>query len=145
MPLTSAHVTKAEEASDGHEHGPPTPAKPELAHPSQWPWLPKQDQGDLAPHPYRPDTGEVMAVGTSRALDEGGLVNLLADLSRLLGHEGIKVASVQRRLILNRLRERDAADPFGLTRETQLEIIAQEASRILGMHKDVLTTYLRAC
>lgn len=115
-----------------------------LAHRSKWPWLPTQQRGDLAPHAYDEVTGKVMAVGR-RGMDLGGLVNLLANLQRVMKREGLVMTEAQKRLILKELKARDADDAFSLARETQLEIVTEVASAYLGVHEDAMQSYLHAC
>lgn len=115
-----------------------------LAHRSKWPWLPTQRRGDLAPHAYDEVTGKVMAAGR-RGMDLGGLVNLLANLRRVMRREGLTMTEAQQRLILKELKARDADDAFSLARETQLDIVTEVASRYLGVHEDAMRSYLRAC
>lgn len=107
------------------------------------PWLPKQDRGDLAPHPFCPDCGEVQAVDGPPALDRGGLVNLISRLEELLEREGHVVTEVQKRILMKRLVEAGADDGFGLTRKRQLVMIAQTAEEILGLPETVVYSYLR--
>lgn len=118
--------------------------KDRLAHRSKWPWLPTQQRGDLAPHAYDEVTGKVMAAGR-RGMDLGGLVNLLANLQRVMKREGLVMTEAQKRLILKELKARDADDAFSLARETQLQIITEVASAYLGVHEDAMQSYLHAC
>lgn len=112
-------------------------------HPDERPWLPKLERGDLAPHPYCPECGEVEARGPS-GLDRGGLVNLISRLEDLLEREGHVVTEAQKRIILKRLTEAGADDGYGLTRKRQLTIVAQVAGTILGITETALMSYLRS-
>ncbi len=147
MSSTGASIqapTADDAPSDADDEGPPV-KRHKLAQRGDWPWLPTQGCGHLAPHPYCEDCGQVKAVGTGRAMDLGGLVNLLADLRRVLDREGLKLTAVQRRLILQALQEKEIDDPFGLSRDRQMEIVTQVASRYTGIHEQAMATYLRSC
>lgn len=128
-------------------HGVADPARcPEhgTIHPDDRPWLPKLEKGDLAPHPYCPDCGEVKALGGQKGLDRGGLVNLIADLERLLEREGHTVTDVQKRLIFNRITDKGLDDAYGFTRKHQLSLVAEIAGEILGLPETVVMSYLRS-
>ena len=110
-----------------------------------WPWLPIEGSGVLAHHPYCADCGLVRAVGSARAMDLGGLINLVARLGRALREGGHKLTESQRRLVLARLRAAGADDSFGLTRSSQEGLVAQVVGRSLGVPASVVETYLRSC
>lgn len=113
-----------------------------LIHPEARPWLPKQERGDLAPHPYCPECGEVKALGGRTGLDKGGLVNLVSQLEKDLEREGHVVTDVQKRLLMKRITERDLDDAYGFTRNRQLELVAEMAGEILGLPTNVVRSYL---
>lgn len=115
-----------------------------LVHPEGRPWLPKQDDEDLAPHPYCTSCGEVMGIGRAGGLDRGDLVNLFSELESRLERAGHTVTDVQKRLIFKRIDEEDLDDPFGFTRDTQLEQVTEIASGFLGIPQDVLLSYVRS-
>lgn len=112
-----------------------------VIHHEDRPWLPKMERGDLAPHDYCPDCGEVKARGRP-ALDKGGIVNLIADATKKLEDAGHKVTSVQKRLIMQRIEEAGADDAYGLTKDKQLAMVAQIAGPLLGIPEAVMKTYL---
>lgn len=126
---------------DTTEQGP----RHELAQRSDWPWLPTQTCGHLAPHAYCRECGAVKAVGTAAPLKMGGIVNLIAKLSKRLHYDGVKITEAQRRLIVKELERREADDAFALTREVQLEVLAEVIGRYTGLHADVVIEYLRSC
>lgn len=109
-----------------------------------WPWLPVQERGTLAAHPYCERCGLVRLVGGQRALDLGGLANLIARLELRL-REGRKVTEAQRRLIVKRLEAQDAVDGFGLSRRAQYGIVAEVVGRYTGLPEDVVLSYLCNC
>lgn len=113
-----------------------------LVHPEGRPWLPKQEDKDLAPHPYCTECGQVMGLGRAGGLDRGDLANLLGELERKLERAGHVVTDVQKRLIFQKIREDDIDDPFGFTRETQLALVSRIASRYLGIPEGVVGSYL---
>lgn len=111
----------------------------------QWPWLPIEGNGVLAHHPYCSDCGLVRAVGSNRAVDLGGLVNLMARLYRALREGGHKITEAQRRLVMARLRSAGADDSFGLTRASQQRLVSKVIGGALGLPAAVVETYLRSC
>lgn len=124
----------------GHEKGEPHRV-PGAAH---WPWLPTERTGTLSRHPYCADCGLVSSVGSDRALDLGGLANLLGRLGRALRDGGLKLTEAQRRLILKALQAEGADDRFGLSRTHQERLFAQSVAATLGVHQNVIHTYLRS-
>lgn len=104
-----------------------------------------QDSSALAPHPYCDGCGLVRYVGSRRAMDLGGLANLLARLEIHLRRNGRKVTEAQRRLITRELATYSIDDTFALSRAGQLQIVAEVAARRLGLPTEVLASYLRSC
>lgn len=139
---------KGPDATDEHAEGGLSSTDPRfcrehgLSHPDDRPWLPKQDNEDLAPHPYCTECGEVMGIGRAGGLDRGDLVNLVGRLERRLEGAGHVVTEAQKRLIFKKIRENDVDDPFGFTRDTQLAIVSEIASTYLGIPEDVVASYL---
>lgn len=147
-PSDEADPEASEEADDGdglplrssdpavcRDHG--------LVHPDGRDWLPKQDDEDLAPHPYCTSCGEVMGLGRAGGLDKGDLVNLISRVETRLEQAGHTVTEAQKRLIFKRIDEDNLDDPFGFTRDTQLAHIAEIASGYLGIPEDVFLSYAR--
>lgn len=114
-----------------------------LVHPEARPWLPKQDNHDLAPHPYCTECGEVMGIGKAGGLDRGDLVNLVSRLEDRLESAGHVVTEAQKRLIFKKIREDDVDDPFGFTRDRQLAVVTEIASDYLGLPEETIASYLR--
>lgn len=110
-----------------------------------WAWLPTQDRGFLMPHPWCADCGEVAALGTSRGLDFGGLVNLLGRLARRLKEHGHRLTEAQQRLIVRDIKKSDLDDRFGLSRDAQLKILSEIAGKHLRMPTDIVESYVRSC
>jgi len=137
--LTLDHVTT------GQAPPPPRPSLHQVENQAHWPWLPKDGVGVLAPHPYCRDCGLVKFVGAARALDGGGLSNLLAKLSRRLHDVGIRTTEAQRRLIMLRLLDRQADDAFGMSRAAQDRILAEIVGKHLAVPPDVVRSYLHSC
>lgn len=134
---------------DGYEDGlssnDPTRCRDHgLVHPEGRPWLPKQDNEDLAPHPYCTECGEVMGLGRAGGLDRGDLVNLISRLEDDLERAGHTVTEAQKRLIFKRIQEDNVDDPFGFTLDTQLSLVAEIASSYLGIPETVVGSYLRS-
>lgn len=115
-----------------------------LVHPDGREWLPKQDDEDLAPHPYCTECGEVMGLGRAGGLDRGDLVNLLSRVEKRLEEGGHTVTEAQKRLIFKRIDEENLDDPFGFTRDNQLSNVAEIASAYLGIPEDVFLSYVRS-
>ncbi|MGQ0534484.1 MAG: hypothetical protein ACT4PT_00220 [Methanobacteriota archaeon] len=116
-----------------------------VAHSKEWPWLPVQDLNVLAPHPFCVDCGLVKPIGKARAVDLGGLANLLSRMERELRAIGLKVTEAQRRLLMKRLEALDAGDAFGLSKESQIRMVAACAASVLGRSEDQLQSLLRSC
>lgn len=112
-------------------------------HPDERPWLPKLDDGDLAPHHYCPDCGTVEGRGRQDGLDRGGLANMIARLEELLDREGYVFTEVQKRIIFKRIEEQDLDDGYGFTRERQLEQLGEIVGDVIGLPKNVVDSYLR--
>lgn len=111
-------------------------------HPDERPWLPKLEKGDLAPHAYCPDCGQVQGKGPKRGLDRGGLVNKISRLAELLERDGYVCTQAQKRLIFKRIDEKDLDDAYGLTRGTQMLLVTEITSEILGVPESVIHAYL---
>lgn len=131
------------DTANGHAPDPRTCQEHGEIHREERPWLPKQIKGDLAPHPYCPECGEVKAIGGRKGLDQGGLVNLVARLEKDLERDGHVVTDVQKRLLMKRIRDEELDDAYGFTRSRQLELVAEMASKILGLPTTVVASYLR--
>lgn len=104
-----------------------------------------QERGTLAAHPYCERCGLVRLVGGQRALDLGGLANLIARLELRLRERGRKVTEAQRRLIAKCLEAQDAVDAFGLSRRAQYGIVAEVVGRYTSLPEDVVLSYLCNC
>lgn len=129
------------EAEDG-----PAPVEcPEhgTVHPDDRPWLPKLDDGDLAPHHYCPDCGKVQGRGRRDGLDRGGLANRIARLQELLDREGYVFTEAQKRIVFKRIDEQDLDDGYGFTRDRQLELVAELVGEVVGLPRTVVDSYLR--
>lgn len=137
--------TECQTATDPLGEEAPRVPRHAIAERSAWVWLPVAHQGLAARHPWCRDCGEVKHVGSARALDIGGLTNLIARFERLLGEHGRRLTEAQRRLVVNRLRELQADDTFGLSRDAQMKILADTLARYLHLPTDVVGTYLRSC
>ncbi len=111
-------------------------------HPDDRPWLPKLEKGDLAPHAYCPDCGQVQGRGAKRGLDRGGLVNRISRLETMLERDGYVCTQAQKRLIFQRIDKQDLDDAYGLTRGTQMLLVTEIASEILGVPPTVIHAYL---
>lgn len=116
-----------------------------LATPSRWPWLPAQRSGILARHPYCTDCGQVKFVGAGRALDVGGLANLLWRLARFLREIGLRLTEAQVRLILRQLTARELVDPFAISQDSQEAHLVALLTVCLGHPPEVVQSYLRSC
>lgn len=116
-----------------------------LVHPDGREWLPKQDDEDLAPHPYCTECGEVMGLGRAGGLDRGDLVNLFSRVEDRLEENGHTVTDAQRRLIFKQIDEQNLDDPFGFTKDNQLSNIAEVAAGYLGIPEDVFLSYAHSC
>lgn len=117
----------------------------ELAAPNLWPWLPTARTGILARHPYCTDCGRIKHVGSGRALDAGGLANLISRLARFLREIGAKLTEAQARLILKELAARELTDPFSLSQEAQQGHLVSLLSASLGRPPEVVESYLHSC
>lgn len=91
------------------------------------------------------ECGKVAALGSRRALDLGGLLNLLARLVNALARDGRRVTDVQRRLIVRRLRATEADDRFGLTWEAQVKLITDVVAAAANVRPEIVETYVREC
>lgn len=120
-----------------HEH--------RLAESATWPWLPAGDTGATVAHPYCVDCGSIKSVGTERALDMGGLMNLLGRLRVVLEARGHRVTQVQRRLIGQRLTALEADDKFAQSRSRQYDLVAGCVSAVVGIPEHVVHSYLHHC
>lgn len=116
-----------------------------VAERAAWPWLPSDGTSMLAPHPFCVHCGQVRAVGGGRALDRGGLVNLLANLDRRLRDHDLRLTEVQRRLVMQRLLAAEADDAFGLNRVRQRAMVAHAVARVTGLQPDVVASYVCSC
>ena len=116
-----------------------------VATPRAWPWLPTMGHGHLAKHPWCEACGAVAAVGGGRALDMGGIANLLARVEKRFRHHGIKLTEAQRRLVMKALHADNAGDAFGQPRDAQLHLIARTLARHVGLQADTVETYVRSC
>jgi hypothetical protein len=133
---SDANALQAPDPAICRDHG--------LVHPDSRPWLPKQENQDLAPHPYCTECGEVMGIGKAGGLDKGDLVNLVSQLETRLDRAGHVVTEAQKRLILQKISEKDLDDPFGFTRDTQLSHVCQIASTYLGIPEATIMSYVRS-
>lgn len=137
-------LTDADGSSSDAEALAPTP-RHTLAQRGDWPWLPTLDHGTLAPHPWCVECGRVAAVGSARALDLGGLLNLLGRLTERLRREGYKLTEAQRRLIVKRLEALEADDRFGLTREAQQRMVSEVVASHVRTQPAIVQSYVREC
>lgn len=141
-------IVSADAASslpDGYDVTLAPPDAHRIARPDEWPWLPVAISGILARHPYCSDCGLIRAVGADRALDMGGIANLLGRFGRLLRDVGLRFTDVQRRLVVQRFKAAQGDDPFGLSRGAQLRLLSQVVAETLGLNVTVAGTYLRSC
>lgn len=135
----------SDEAPDETEQTPDPVECPEhgTVHPDERPWLPKLDDGDLAPHHYCPDCGKVQGRGRRDGLDRGGLANRIARLQELLDREGYVFTEAQKRIVFKRIDEQDLDDGYGFTRDRQLELVAELIGDVVGLPRTVVDSYLR--
>lgn len=138
------HEAEGEDAGKVHEELSVPFQCPEhgTVHPDDRPWLPKLERGDLAPHHYCPECGQVEGRGGRQGLDRGGWANRLARLKELLEREGYVCTEAQRRLIFKRILADDLDDAYGFTLERQLVIVSGIASEILALPENVVLSYL---
>jgi hypothetical protein len=128
------------------DDGDPPPHR--VAPPHAWPWLPAQGggSGTLAKHPYCEGCGVVRYIGSQRALNLGGLANLLARVEILLKQRtGRKVTEAQRRMIVLRLAALRADDAWAFSREGQRRLVAKVIGKQIGLEADVVESYLHSC
>lgn len=105
----------------------------ETPHPQDWPYLERGDEKGIDKHPYCEDCGLVKHVGPDRPLPGGGLVNLVARVRDRLEREGRTVTDAQKRLVMQRLRDGNVDDDWGLDRATQLEQFEEVVSEVTGV------------
>lgn len=105
----------------------------ETPHPEDWPYLERGDEKGLDKHPYCEDCGLVKHVGPDRPLPGGGLVNLVARVRDRLEREGRTVTDAQKRLVMQRLRDGNVDDDWGLDRATQLAQFEEVVSEVTGV------------
>jgi hypothetical protein len=131
-----------EAGDDGDDYGPEDRGSGligehahETPHPSRWPYLERGDDKGMDRHPYCEDCGLVKYVGPDRPLPGGGLVNLLGRLKDRLEREGRTLADAQKRVILQRLRDRNVDDNWGQDRATQLAAFEEVVSEVTGVEE----------
>ena len=120
-------------------------ARHAVAEPREWPWFPTHGHGHLARHPYCRACGKVAALGGDRALNAGGIANLLARLDARFRQHGIKLTEAHKRLVMRRLHAAAVDDPFGQSRENQLDHVAHIVATHVGIPPETVGTYLRSC
>jgi hypothetical protein len=138
-----AAASDAEPAADEAGLDPWTCPEHGRVHPDERPWLPKLEDGDLAPHQVCPDCGEVEGRGRRSGLDRGGLVNRISRLEEMLDRDGYVFTEAQKRVIFKRIEERDLDDGYGFTRERQLDEVAEVVGDVIGLPRNVVDSYLR--
>lgn len=116
-----------------------------VAEPRAWPWLPTTNHGHLAKHPYCRHCGKIANVNGERALDTGGIANLIARLDHRLRHDGIKLTETHKRLVMRRLHATGTDDAFGQQRDHQITTIATTIAMFVGLTPDTLESYVRSC
>ena len=146
-----------EQTGDATAQTPPTEQKPctglhhtgkvrhHVAEPRAWPWMPTANHGHLAKHPYCKQCGKIANVGGERALDAGGIANLLARVDHRLRQHGIKLTEAHKRLVMRRLHQGATDDPFGQRRDHQITAIATTIATYVGLTPDTIESYVRSC
>lgn len=99
----------------------------------------------MVPHPYCADCGSIKSVGSERAMDLGGLMNLMGRLRHLLEARGHRLTEAQRRLIGQRLQHLQVDDVFDQSRAAQYMLLAACVAETTGIPEDVVHSYLHHC
>lgn len=114
-----------------------------IADASHWPWLKTGPGGAVLKHPYCDHCGQIMAIGSDRPYDRGGLTNLIARLSDHMDRDGRRIIEAQRRLIHRKLNELQAGDPFAWTLAAQVHIVCEVVGHYTGSTHGTVLSYVR--
>lgn len=111
---------------------------------SLWTWQPRPTNRVQSVHAWCQRCGAVKYHGQRRGRDLGGLANQLGRLYRVMEHNGVRVADVQRRLIVGRLREMGLDDRFSLDAITQEREVVDVVAAMTGAPRAAVERYLEA-
>lgn len=133
------------EPPGGCDEGPRDGDPHDVAPPTEWPWLPTQEDSGLAKHPYCEDCGAIKVLGRESGLPIGTLTNILGRIKRRLRDDGHTITEAQTRLILQRLRQTGGDDDFAVPRSRQLQLLAEAVEEYTNIEARRVWTVLRSC
>ena len=114
-----------------------------IADAATWPWLKTGPGGAVLRHPYCDRCGQIMAIGSDRPYDRGGLANLVARVSERMDHDGRRIIEAQRRLIHRRLDQLQAGDPFSWTLAGQVHLVCDVIGNHTGTTHGTVLSYVQ--